>query len=184
MAATRTTPDEGLGTLQRPLADLCCVNSECSDAGHAGRGNLSVRTGKGRGRWRILYCSTCKSEFSERKGTALFGAMMAPERIVAVAEHLEEGCGIRKTARLTGASKDGVTRIAKRLGLHSKALHDVRVRDLEVREAQLDEKWACNRSRGINAWKSWPFLEPRRAVIASISLRSSGRVAVRGTGSS
>ena len=142
MAATRTTPDEGLGTLQRPLADLCCVNSECSDAGHAGRGDLSVRTGKGRGRWRILYCSTCKSEFSERKGTALFGAMMAPERIVAVAEHLKEGCGIRKTARLTGASKDGVTRIAKRLGLHSKALHDVRVRDLEVREAQLDEKWA------------------------------------------
>jgi hypothetical protein len=68
--------------------------------------------------------------------------MMAPERIVAVAEHLKEGCGIRKTARLTGASKDGVTRIAKRLGLHSKALHDVRVRDLEVREAQLDEKWA------------------------------------------
>ncbi len=128
--------------MQRAVAELCCVNRECSDAGHAGRGNLRVRTGKGGGRWRILRCSTCKTEFSERKGTALFGAKMPAERILAVAEHLKEGCGIRKTARLTGASKDGVTSIAKRLGLHSKALHDARVRDLDVREAQFDEKWA------------------------------------------
>lgn len=131
-----------LGALQRPLEELCCVNPSCPDQGLRGHGNLSVRKGKGGGRWRILRCSTCKSEFSERKGTALWKTTMPAEKVADIASHLKEGCGIRKTSRLVGASKDGVTSIAIRLGLHANALHDQRVRDLEVTEAQFDEKWA------------------------------------------
>ena len=142
MLATRTRPDTGLGPLQRPLRELCCVNPECSDKGELDSGNLSVRTGKGSGIWRILRCSTCGEEFSERRGTALFNVRIAPDRILAVAEHLKEGCGIRKTSRLTGVSKDGVTNIAVRLGLHAKALHDAKVRGIDVHEAQFDEKWS------------------------------------------
>lgn len=41
-----------------------------------------------------------------------------------------------------GASKTGVTNLALRLGLHARALHDARVRDVTVEEAQFDEKWA------------------------------------------
>jgi hypothetical protein len=67
---------------------------------------------------------------------------MAPELAEAIASHFKEGCGVRKTARLLGVSKDGVTSIAIRLGLHAKALHDDRVHDLAVREAQADEKWS------------------------------------------
>ena len=142
MSKQGTASAEELGPLQRPLAELCCVNPDCPDRGQRGCGNLSVRTGKGGGLWRIVRCATCKTEFSERKGTALFGTKMSPEKIVAVAEHLKEGCGIRKTVRLTGASKTGVTSIAIRLGLHARALHDERVRDLDVAEVQFDEKWA------------------------------------------
>ena len=142
MVATRTDPDAGLGPLQRPLAELCCVNPACADAGKRDHGNLSVRTGKGGGRWRVVLCKTCKTEFSERKGTPLWGSTMPPEKAEAIASHLKEGCGIRKTARLVGASKDGVTSIAIRLGLHARSLHDERVRDLDVDEAQFDEKWA------------------------------------------
>jgi hypothetical protein len=101
-----------------------------------------VRTGKGAGRWRILRCSTCREEFSERKGTAFFNSKLAPEKIVTVAEHLKEGCGVRKTSRLTRVSKSGVTNVAIRLGLQARALHDEWVRDLDVSEAQFDEKWA------------------------------------------
>jgi len=67
---------------------------------------------------------------------------MAPEKAEAIARHLQEGCGIRKTARLVGASKDGVTGIAIRLGLHARSLHEDVVKDVEVNEAQFDEKWA------------------------------------------
>ena len=142
MAWKRTAPDKGLNRLQRTLEELCCVNSECVDARQRGLGDLSVRTGKGSGRWRILRCSTCKTEFSERKGTPLWRTKMAPEKAEAIASHLKEGCGIRKTARLVGASKDGVTSIAMRVGLHARAIHDERVREIEVDEAQFDEKWA------------------------------------------
>ena len=131
-----------LGLPHRSLEELCCVNPNCPDQGCRGQGNLSVRTGKGGGQWRILRCSTCKSEFSERKGTALWGTRMAAEKVRDIAEHLKEGCGIRRTSRLVGVSKDGVTSIAIRLGLHARAFHDTRVRDIEVQEAQFDEKWA------------------------------------------
>ena len=134
-------PDQRLGRFQPPLTELCCVDPLCPDSGQRGLGNLTVRTGKGRGLWRILRCSTCKAEFSERKGTALWGTKMAPEKVEAIAKHLKEGSGIRKTARLVGASKDGVTGIGIRLGLHGKAVHNERARGLKVDEAQLDEKW-------------------------------------------
>jgi transposase-like protein len=138
----QAAPDESLGLLQRPIVQLCCVNAACVDRGQAGRGNLRVRKGKGGGRWRVLRCSTCQSEFSERKGTALWGTRMAPDKAVAIASHLKEGCGLRKTGRLVGASKDGVTSLALRLGLHARALHEERAVDLHVTEVQFDEKWA------------------------------------------
>ena len=156
MAGTRTAPDQGLGPLQRPLRELCCVNSECADKGRKGHGNLVVRTGKGGGLWRILRCSTCRTEFSERRGTALFDARVPATKIVAVAEHLKEGCGIRKTSRLTGVSKDGVTSIAIRLGLHAHALHEERVQSLDVSEAQFDEKWAFVEKKQKNCDPSDP----------------------------
>jgi hypothetical protein len=126
----------------RPLKQLCCVNPSCADAGRPGLGNLSVRVGKGAGRWCVLRCSRCGSEFSERKGTPLWNTRMPPDKAEAIAEHLKEGCGIRKTARLVGASKTGVTNIAVRLGLHARAVHDEKVRGLDVAEAQFDEKWS------------------------------------------
>lgn len=136
-------PGSELGLLQLPLDQLCCVNEKCRDCGARGQGNLSVRNkGKPTSRWRMLRCSTCKAEFSERKGTAFWGIRMPTERAVGIAKHLKEGCGVRKTSRLTGASKNGVSGIAIRLGLHSNALHDVEAQGLEVGEAQFDEKWA------------------------------------------
>ena len=137
-----TTAEKALGPYHRPLEELCCVKPDCADRGRRGAGNLSVRRGKGGGRWRVLRCSTCKGEFSERAGTPLWGTRMPPDKAEAIGSHLKEGCGIRKTSRLVPASKDGVTSIAIRLGLHARALHDERVRDLDVREAQFDEKWA------------------------------------------
>ena len=118
------------------------MNSSCPDRGKQNNGNLKVRNGKGGIRWRILRCSSCQEEFSERKGTALWGTKMSTEKVEAIANHLKEGCGIRKTSRLVGASKDGVTSIAIRLGLHAQSLHDTLVQDIEVNEAQFDEKWA------------------------------------------
>jgi transposase-like protein len=39
-------------------------------------------------------------------------------------EHLAEGCGVRKTARLVGVHRDTVTRLSHLAGEHASQAHD------------------------------------------------------------
>lgn len=107
------------------LARFCCQNFECPDYGHRGGENLSVcdRYGKDRQR-RMLYCRSCKARFSERKGTPLFRARLPEETIVSVLEHIQEGCGVRKTSRLVRVNRETVTRYSLLAGGHAYDLHD------------------------------------------------------------
>ena len=45
----------------------------------------------------MLRCKTCKTRFSERKGTVFFGSPLPEEKVLSVLEHIDEGCGVRKT---------------------------------------------------------------------------------------
>ena len=107
------------------LGPFCCQNSTCPDVGKRGHGNLTVtaRYGPNQAR-RMLRCSTCKDRFSERKGTPLFKARLAPATATAVLAHVAEGVGTRKTARLTGVHPDTVTRYTRLAGTHAAELHD------------------------------------------------------------
>jgi len=104
---------------------FCCQNPDCEDYGLRGHGNLRVafRYGPGKRR-RLLACRTCQRRFSERKGTALFGARLPHPQALAVLQHLQDGCGVRQTARLTGVDKDTVVRYALRAGEHAQDSHD------------------------------------------------------------
>jgi len=142
--AEKKKPPVGLHDVsrwQKPLEELCCVNRSCSRFGQKGEGNLSVRKGKG-SRWRVLRCSACRSEFSERAGTALFDSRLPPEKFISVAEHLKEQVGVRATSRLVGVSTKAVTRIARLIGRHARGLHELKADKLEVDEVQMDEKWS------------------------------------------
>jgi transposase-like protein len=96
----------------------------------------------GSGRWRFVRCRTCRQEFSERRGTALFGVRTPTDTVIAVLEHIGDGCGVRQTARLTGVTTNTVMRLTKKVGGHAKATHDELARHLKVGEVQLDEKWS------------------------------------------
>jgi hypothetical protein len=108
----------------RPIEELCCQDFECPDYGKRDAGNL---------RWhgwssetqgiRMVYCRTCKTYFSERKGTALSGSRLAQEKALAVLEHICEGCGVRQTARLVKVDKDTVTRLTLAAGEHARRVH-------------------------------------------------------------
>lgn len=108
----------------RDLAELCCVNPDCPDRGLRGKGNFKVRKVYGEDRIRFLRCTTCGHEFSERKGTALFGMKLPQEKAVSVLEHIQEGVGVRATGRLTKVDKDTVCRLVVRAGRHAEKLHD------------------------------------------------------------
>jgi LacI family transcriptional regulator len=107
------------------LSRFCCQNPKCPDYGKRGGENLSVcgRYGPNHQR-RMLRCRTCKARFSERKGTALFGSTLPEEKVLALLEHIDEGCGVRKTSRLVGVHRDTVTRYSRLAGEHARAVHD------------------------------------------------------------
>ena len=107
------------------LSRFCCQNTGCSDYGKRGGENLSVCGHYGPNKQRrMLRCRTCKARFSERKGTPLFGANLPEEKVLAMLEHIAEGCGVRKTGRLLGVHRDTVMRYSRLAGGHARRIHD------------------------------------------------------------
>jgi transposase-like protein len=110
------------------LSRFCCQNSACPDYGRRGGENLSVCDHYGPNKQRrMLRCRTCKRRFSERKGTPLFGSTLPEEKALCLLQHVGEGCGVRKTSRLTGVHRDTVTRYSRLAGEHAQAAHDALV---------------------------------------------------------
>jgi transposase-like protein len=106
------------------LSAFCCQNPRCADYGQRGQGNLTVPLRYGPQQRRLLRCKTCKARFSERQGTPLFGAQLPEDKAVAVLQHLAEGVGVRKTARLVGVNNNTVVRYGRRAGEHARQRHD------------------------------------------------------------
>jgi IS1 family transposase/transposase-like protein len=126
------------------LARFCCQNSRCTDFGRRDAGNLTVtgRLGKSR-QYRLLYCRTCRGRFSERKGTPLYRAHLPADKVLSILEHVREGCGVRKTARLVKVHPDTVSRYSRAAGDHARAAHDELVaHSPQTHEIQMDEKWS------------------------------------------
>jgi IS1 family transposase/transposase-like protein len=126
------------------LAPFCCLNSRCPDFGRRDAGNLTVtgRLGKHR-QYRLLYCRTCRDRFSERKGTPLYRAHLPEDKVLSILEHVTEGCGVLKTARLVKVHPDTVSRYTRAAGDHADAAHhDLVARSPATREVQMDEAWS------------------------------------------
>src|SRR5262245_35456210 len=107
------------------LARFCCQNSPCPDFGRRDAGNLTVtgRLGKHR-QYRLLYCRTCRARFSERKGTPLYRAHLAEDKVLSILDHIAEGCGVLKTSRLVHVHPDTVSRYSRAADEHAASLHD------------------------------------------------------------
>ena len=107
------------------LSRFCCQNAGCPSYGKRNAGNLSVcdRYGSNKER-RMLYCCICKARFSERKGTPLFRATLPDDKVLSILAHIDEDCGVRKTARLVGVNPNTVVRYSLLAGGHAKQLHD------------------------------------------------------------
>lgn len=110
------------------LSLFCCQNPDGPAYGLRGRSHLRVGFRYGpRQQRRLRVCRTCQTRFSERKGSAFFGSRLPDDRAQAVCAHLQDGCGVRQTARLVGVAKDTVVRYTLRAGTHAQQTHDERV---------------------------------------------------------
>ena len=107
------------------LSKFCCQNDRCVAYGTRGGGNLSVCAWIGKHRdIRQLYCSVCKRRFSERKGTVLYRAHLPPAKVVDILDHVQEGCGMRKTGRLCRVDEATVIRYVRKAGEHATLTHE------------------------------------------------------------
>lgn len=109
----------------RSLKDFFCQNLECVDWGKRDAGNLRQHGWSSkRQQIRLLYCRSCGSYFSERKGTALEDSRLPQQKAESVLEHIQEGCGVRQSARLVKVNKNTVSRLTLKAGEHAYNLHD------------------------------------------------------------
>jgi len=92
---------------------------------------------------RLLRCGYCRTTFSERPGTALEEARLPAAEVEKLVAHLQAGCGMRRTARLTGQARRPVAHYAVVAGAPARAGHDEAMRALQCAEIPADEQWAC-----------------------------------------
>jgi hypothetical protein len=124
------------------LSRFCCPNSRCPDFGRRDAGTLTVtgRLGKAR-QFRLPSCRPCRARCSERKGTPLYRAHLPEDQATSILEHINEGCGVLRTARLVKVHPDTVSRYGRAAGAQARAAHDEGVaHSPETRELQMDEK--------------------------------------------
>jgi transposase-like protein len=125
------------------FSHLGCPNPECSAYGQRGAGNLRPHGWSTADKSvRCLRCTTCDRHFSARANTPLFGLRTSEPKLVAIAEHLADGCGVRATSRLCKVSLNTVLRFTKRFGKHAQLFHDLKVRHVHPKQIQPDEAWA------------------------------------------
>ncbi|MDP1815337.1 MAG: hypothetical protein Q8K92_12885 [Leadbetterella sp.] len=124
------------------LNEKCCQNPKCPNYGQKELGNLCYHGFSGKGKEiRMLWCNTCKTSFSERKGTLLFGSKLPEEKVKIVLNNFAEGNGIRKTSRLTNVSLSAVQRLSNQCSNVCENIHNEKVQHIKVKEAQFDEAW-------------------------------------------
>jgi transposase-like protein len=158
--------------MNRPdLCTLACVNPECQQFRRIGEGNLTIRKVYGHDCIRLLRCRTCGEEFSERRGTALFNTRIAEAKAASILDHLDEGCGVRSTARLVQVAKETVARLLRMAGRHAQRFHDQHGHGLTPIALAFDEQWSFVKksSRGVRRTR------PRTLAICGTIRRSPPR---------
>lgn len=126
----------------KELNEKCCQNPKCPNYRQKGLGNLCYHGFSGKDKKiRMLWCNTCKTSFSIRKGTLLFSSKLPEEKVKIVLNNFAEGNGIRKTCRLTSISMAAVQRLSNKCSCVCEDIHNEKVRNINVKEAQFDEAW-------------------------------------------
>jgi hypothetical protein len=134
--------------MQRPDLDpLACVNADCQHDGRPGPGHLTIRKVYGQDGIRLLRWGSCHEEFSERRHTAWFNTQESEAKAEAIMDHLDEGCSVRATSRLTKAAKATVARWLKTRGRQAQRFHDQEVKDLSPRAIEFDEQGSFVRKK-------------------------------------
>ena len=120
------------GSADVSLDGFACPNPECCDFNRFGKGNLSVTDRNGKNRAiRRLYCSSCKTRFSERKGTLLEHAKIPEQTVVRIVKCLGYGCSVEATADICEVDPRTVERYVQVGGQRAEDFHQLQLERIE-----------------------------------------------------
>lgn len=122
--------------------DVYCPNKDCPEYGIVEQKHIRRYGTYGKKKTQIFQCKTCKKTFSVRRGSALFYLQADEITIYRVLLALAEGNSIRATARIMSVDKDTVCRWLDRAAEHCETLSNYLMRNLHIKECQLDELWS------------------------------------------
>jgi predicted metal-dependent phosphotriesterase family hydrolase len=123
----------------------------------------------------------------------LFNTKVSEAKAEEVIDHLDEGCSVRSTSRLTTVAKETGARLLKTSGRHAQRFHDQEVHDLTPRAIQFDEQWSlvkkkqkhCNADEVRQAGAFWDHtaIAPDSKLIGSLVVGKRTQEQTQGLGS-
>ena len=125
-----------------PWSWFACPNGDCADFNRFDGGNLSVVEWMGKDkRIRRLYCTTCGTRFSERRGSLMEYTKLPADNVVRIVKCLGHGCSIEATADICEVDPRTVQRVLERAGPRAADFHRLQRERLEhpLEAVQLDE---------------------------------------------
>src|ERR1043165_2614553 len=102
----------------------------------------AVKIGKDRKGNQRFKCKGCRKSFSEPKEKPLGSMYLSLEKALMCLHLLVEGMSIRSTERITGVHRDTIIDLLVRVGEKCEALMESKIRNVIVKDIQLDEIWA------------------------------------------
>lgn len=120
-----------------------CPNSACHTSGKVGGGNIIVHS-RNEKRYR---CTCCRTTFSERHGTAVFGIKKRAELFVQVTTLLAHGCPVQAIVAAFELDERTVASWQHKAGHHCQKVHGELVQQqcLDLQHVQADEMALCAR---------------------------------------
>jgi len=115
-----------------PLSLFACPNPDCADFNRFGAENLSVAERMGKGKTiRRLYCKTCQTRFSERKGSLLEYTKLPEPAVVRMVKCLGHGCSMEAAADICEVDFRTVQRLLEKAGQRAEDFHRLQLEKLD-----------------------------------------------------
>ena len=126
---------------KQQFLDVSCPNTDCKKCGKINEGNI---VGNGTyetsaGVVRKFICKECGCVFNSRTGTAYEGLRSSHDKFDLVVKCLNEGMGVRATARTAGCSVNTVKKWISRSGHQARCAMRRLEHDLTPAGVQFDE---------------------------------------------
>ena len=139
-------------------------NSDCSDRGQSGLGNIRIHSRKEQ----RYCCSTCGRTFAATTGTPFYRLRTATDVVTVVLTLLCHGCPLQAIVAAFGFDERTVAQWQARAGEHCQGVHRhlVEQGQVELGQVQADELWV--KLVGKRLWMAMALAVPSRLWLGGV----------------